>query len=389
MTDMKTRTYAKCLLLILMLCMLAGCAGSRHRHARRYENGKCIVYHPDNERIQDYARSLCAGKEEAVHDYTEKKSGDFVVISYEDGKSFYLTRDYKEPQLEIIDKEIVADQLRYGMKKDGIDLAYTSAFMLETAADQLSFDNYSVSAEDGHLLVYVPEYDYTVRIPLCYASAVTGKDFGIMTQTYMKHRYIDPKRPMVALTFDDGPYSVVDSKLYDLMEAYDARCTFFFVGNRLDETEIANTRRGIALGLEYGSHSMGHEHLNRFSVEEAKRKITDVADEMFAQTGYRMKIYRPPYGERNREMEQIIDMTAILWNVDSLDWKNRDTETTYQNVMNAVTPNDVVLMHSLYPSTAEACQRIVPELIDAGYQLVTVSELMEYLGISDTVFGGK
>ena len=372
-----------------MLLMLAGCAGSGHRNARKYENGKCIVYYPDHDRIRDYAKSLCASGEESVHDYTEKKNGDFLVISYEDSKSFYLTKDRKDPQLSIIDRQIVSDQLRNMMKKDGMDIAYTSGFMLETAADKLPIETYSVSAEDGHLCIYVPEYDYTLKIPLCYAAAVTGKDFGIMTQTYKKHRYIDPQRPMIALTFDDGPYKVVDAKIYDLMENYDARCTFFFVSSRFNEEEIENTRRGIALGLEYGSHTVNHQHLNDYSVEEARKLVTKVADDLYAETGYRMKTYRPPYGERYLQMESNIDMTAIMWNVDSRDWSNRDAETTYQNVMNDSTPNDVVLMHSLYPSTAEACERIVPDLIDAGYQLVTVSELMEYLEIDSKSFGGR
>ena len=88
-------------------------------------------------------------------------------------------------------------------------------------------------------------------------------------------------------------------------------------------------------------------------------------------------------------MEQDIDMVAILWNVDSRDWSNRDADTTYRNVMNDSTPNDIVLMHSLYTSTAEACERIVPELMDQGYQLVTVSELMQYLDVESKSFGGR
>ncbi len=275
------------------------------------------------------------------------------------------------------------------MKADDQDVAYTSRFVLDTRADQLPVDEYGLSVEDGYLCVYVPQYDYTLQIPLCYAAEITGKDFGIMTETYHKHRYIDPDRPMIALTFDDGPYRTVDSEIYDLMEKYDARCTFFFVGDRFSENEIENTRRGIALGLEYGSHTMSHEHLNDYGDTEAKKTVTKVADELYAQTGYRMKTYRPPYGERNTSMEQGMEMTAIMWNVDSLDWSNRDADTTYRNVMNSSTPNDVVLMHSLYTSTAEACERIVPELMDQGYQLVTVSELMQYLGIDSKVFGGK
>ena len=380
----------KIVLMIIILLLLTGCGGKKIRKdARKYQEGKCVVYYPDNEKIRDYAISLCGNGEEATHDFEVRELGDFLCIVYDTGKSFYLTKDYKEPELSIIDKEILSDQLRYAMKADGLDVAYTSRFILDTAADSLNTEDYALSVEDGYLRIHVPEYDYTLNVPMCYASAITGKDFGIMTETYHKHRYIDPERPMIALTFDDGPYAKVDSQIYDLMEKYDARCTFFFVGDRFSEKEIENTRRGIALGLEYGSHTMSHEHLGDYGSTEAKKRVTQVADELYAQTGYRMKTYRPPYGERNRDMEQVMDMTAILWNVDSRDWSNRDADTTYRNVMNDSTPNDIVLMHSLYPSTAEACERIVPELIDQGYQLVTVSELMYYLDIEAGAFGGR
>ncbi|MBQ6560037.1 MAG: polysaccharide deacetylase family protein [Erysipelotrichaceae bacterium] len=380
----------KIVLLIMILLLLTGCGGKKiHKDARKYQNGKCVVYYPNNETIRDYAMDLCESKEEATHDFEIKELGDFFSITYDTGKSFYVTEKYKDPELSIINKDIVSDQLRYAMKADGLDIAYTSQFILDTAADSLPIDEYSLTVEDGNLRIYVPQYDYTLKIPLCYAFAVTGKDFGIMTQTYHKHRFIDPQRPMIALTFDDGPYSTVDSVIYDLMEKYDARCTFFFVGDRFSEKEIENTRRGIALGLEYGSHTMSHEHLGDYSDAEAKKRVTKVADELYAQTGYQMKIYRPPYGERNTSMEQSIGMTAILWNVDSRDWSNRDADTTYRNVMDDSTPNDIILMHSLYTSTADACKRIVPELIDQGYQLVTVSELMQYLGIEGSVFGGR
>ena len=82
-------------------------------------------------------------------------------------------------------------------------------------------------------------------------------------------------------------------------------------------------------------------------------------------------------------------MVAILWNVDSRDWANRDEYITYDNVMEYVSNNDVVLMHSLYESSASATERLVPDLIDEGYQLITVSELLDILNIGDKYFYGK
>ena len=85
-------------------------------------------------------------------------------------------------------------------------------------------------------------------------------------------------------------------------------------------------------------------------------------------------------------------MPAILWSVDSRDWSNRDADITYSRIIDNVSDGDIVLMHSLYMSSAEATQKLVPKLMDMGYQLVTVSELMEYRGIdADKIraYGGR
>ena len=73
-------------------------------------------------------------------------------------------------------------------------------------------------------------------------------------------------------------------------------------------------------------------------------------------------------------------MPAILWSVDTKDWANRDETLTYENAINDIKDGDIILMHSLYMSSANATKKIVPELMDQGFQLVTVSELLTYKG---------
>ena len=73
-------------------------------------------------------------------------------------------------------------------------------------------------------------------------------------------------------------------------------------------------------------------------------------------------------------------MPSIIWSVDTLDWKTRNADSTRRAVLNRVKDGDIVLMHELYPSTAQAVERIAPALTGQGYQLVTVSELAECRG---------
>ena len=70
----------------------------------------------------------------------------------------------------------------------------------------------------------------------------------------------------------------------------------------------------------------------------------------------------------------------IMWSIDTLDWKTRNTNKTIQSVLTKVRDGDIVLMHELYPQTGAAALEIIPKLTQAGYQLVTVSELAQYRG---------
>lgn len=66
--------------------------------------------------------------------------------------------------------------------------------------------------------------------------------------------------------------------------------------------------------------------------------------------------------------------------MDTLDWKSRNAQAVIDHVLANVKNGDVILMHDIYESTAQAVEVLVPKLIDMGYQLVTISELVESQG---------
>lgn len=74
-------------------------------------------------------------------------------------------------------------------------------------------------------------------------------------------------------------------------------------------------------------------------------------------------------------------MPMILWNIDTLDWKTKDTQSTIDCVLNTADDGDIVLMHDIHSSTVDASLQLIPKLIENGYQLVTVSEMAEARGI--------
>ncbi len=372
------------LLTVFMIFALSGCARSDNENAEKYRNGKCVVFYPSgNETIKEYAMNLCQdGVEERFYDYVKEKAGDYYSITYNNGRYFYVNEDQSQLDLKVINNtKMLSDMLRYEMKKDELDKAYTARFWKDSDSEALDLQKIDVSLQDDHLELYFRDFDYTLKLSLGYLETFTGKDLGFgRVDEYEKKNYISDRRPMVALTYDDGPYREVDEVIYEALKEYGARGTFYVAGYRMSQNELENIKEGIELGMEFGSHSENHDSLYVLEPYEARASIMDPVDYVYDKLGYRMRTYRPPYGSRNYDMEEIIDMPAILWTVDTMDWYYRDEDTTYERTVNNIEDGDVVLMHALYMSSALATKRIVPELIDRGFQLVTVSELLEHKG---------
>ena len=189
---------------------------------------------------------------------------------------------------------------------------------------------------------------------------------------------IDPNKPMVALTWDDGPADAT-SVILDALEAVGGKGTFFVVGQRVDYYPD-NVRRAVSLGCEIGNHTWQHAYLDTLSAEDIQSQIQRTNDKVEEITGVRPTIMRPTGGRVNSAVKENVGMPMIQWTIDTLDWKTRDAKSTIDAVLNNVSDGDIVLMHDLYDATAEASKTIIPELVSRGYQLVTVSELAQYRG---------
>ena len=194
-------------------------------------------------------------------------------------------------------------------------------------------------------------------------------------------RDIDPNKPMIALTFDDGPNKKTTTPILDILKEYDSVATFFILGNRVSNNEEL-LKRMLEEGNEIGNHSYNHKELTKLSSEELREQIIDTQDAIIESTGFEPKLVRPTYGSYNDKLKSEIDMPLILWSIDTLDWKSRDANKVADYVLANVKDGDIILMHDIHDSTAEATQILVPKLIDMGFQLVTVSELYESKGES-------
>ncbi|HUR75441.1 MAG TPA: polysaccharide deacetylase family protein [Sporichthya sp.] len=180
----------------------------------------------------------------------------------------------------------------------------------------------------------------------------------------------------VAITFDDGPGSQTD-QLLAMLRAADALATWFPLGEVVSDSP--ERLRAIAeAGHEIGNHSWSHPQLTATSNGQIETQISRTADLIDKLLGTRPTLVRPPYGAINKrvaaELRQL-NAPAILWDVDPLDWKYRNSDRVYRSVMSQVRPGSIVLLHDIHPTTVAAMPRILRALANRGYTFVTVSEL--------------
>lgn len=198
---------------------------------------------------------------------------------------------------------------------------------------------------------------------------------------------IDKDKKMVALTFDDGPFAKVTDKILDILKENNSRATFFMVGNRI-QTYPETVARMHAEGSEVANHSYDHANLTKLGAQEIKKQLEDTNAEIEKVAGVRPTLHRPTFGAINDNLKENAGMPLILWNVDTEDWRTKNAEKTIEAALKNVKDGDIILMHDLYEATGVACEAIIPRLIEQGFQLVTVSELMEAKGI-EMQSGGK
>jgi peptidoglycan/xylan/chitin deacetylase (PgdA/CDA1 family) len=191
---------------------------------------------------------------------------------------------------------------------------------------------------------------------------------------------VDPKKPMVALTFDDGPHNTVTPAILDELKKADGHATFFVVGKRSAGLSYI-LKRMAAEGNEVANHSYSHPNLARLSATHIRSQIS-MSDAVIEEaTGSRPRLVRAPYGAINERVKQNIDRPLIMWSIDTKDWKTRNSQKTVSIILNNVRDGDIILMHDIYPATGAAAAAVIPKLKEKGFQLVTVSELMQAKGI--------
>ena len=201
-------------------------------------------------------------------------------------------------------------------------------------------------------------------------SAVASRQPSAMQSSAVANRPLQ-----VALTFDDGPHQTCTPALLNGLKQREVKATFFLMGENIAGKEPL-VQRMQAEGHLIGNHGYRHIQMTKEEAEQACADIEQTEKLIQSITGKRPEDLRPPYGDWNEQLECRVNLTTVLWNVDSLDWKFQNTDRIVRRVEKDVKDGDIILMHDIFPTSVEAALRIVDDLQKRGYEFVTVEELL-------------
>ena len=185
----------------------------------------------------------------------------------------------------------------------------------------------------------------------------------------------------IAFTFDDGPGEYTD-ELLDCLEENNAHATFFMLGQNVGSWE-STVQRMADIGCEIGSHSWDHPNLYDLSMDSVAKQFSDTDAALEKACGQKASVARAPYGNWSDDIISTVGKPFFTWSLDSMDWSYLDVNKDYDAVMNGdLTDGSIILMHDIHEPSVQAAIKMIPELVQKGYKLMTVSELAAAKGVT-------
>ena len=183
---------------------------------------------------------------------------------------------------------------------------------------------------------------------------------------------------LVSVSFDAAWGNEDTQTLIDILNQYGVSATFFVVGSWA-ERYPESVRALAEAGNEVMNHSSSHAHFSKLTTQEILSDISACNERIENLTGVRPALFRCPYGEYDDHVIRAVSslgMTAVQWDVDSLDWKGIPASEIRRRVLDRVQPGSIVLFHNAAEHTPEALPGILEALINDGYSIVPISQLL-------------
>lgn len=182
---------------------------------------------------------------------------------------------------------------------------------------------------------------------------------------------------VIAVTFDASWGADNTPKLLDILDEYDAKCTFFLVGLWVDKYPDM-VQAIVERGHEIGNHSATHPHMSKLSESKMLEELRMMSDKVEKLTGVRPTLFRPPYGDYNNSVIRTVRSAgyeAVQWSVDSLDWKNISPQDMIRRA-GKVGKGDIILFHNDSQYLLDALPTLLQSYKEQGLQMVKVSDIL-------------
>lgn len=191
---------------------------------------------------------------------------------------------------------------------------------------------------------------------------------------------LDCGAKLLAITFDDGP-GPYTAGLLDELAARGVKATFFVSGYRAANYP-ETLKRIVDEGHQLANHTYNHANLNTLSAAKVRKEISSVQELITAAGGDNPAYIRPPYGNANQTVRSNVSVPLINWAVDPLDWKYRNADTVCNNIVSGAYDGAIILVHDIHKTSVPGALAAIDELLDEGYEFVTVKDLFKRRGVT-------
>jgi peptidoglycan-N-acetylglucosamine deacetylase len=195
----------------------------------------------------------------------------------------------------------------------------------------------------------------------------------------------------VAITFDDGPSDPYTLEIARVLDARNAKGTFFLVGKAVDERpDIVRALEGD--GHLLGNHSYHHDSWRWLDPRYPELERTQSA--LRRRAGVCPRFFRAPHGQHTPFMTRVLDehgMTMVGWDVSAGDWKAHDARKVARTILEDVQPGSIILLHDGLDGDVRANRSVVvralPMILDGlerkGLKPVRLDTLLDERGYGD------
>lgn len=294
----------------------------------------------------------------------------------------YILKDEKVINKHIEQETITIDYPYFSDKNINSSIKNYINKNITNKKDKLIID-YDYNDKNNILTFYKTEYNSNIISNKINTFKIDNNRFTrinnikkVNDYNFFNNRYIDKNTKLIAFTFDDGP-SYNTSAVIDVLAKYNVTATFFLTGKNIEGNEKI-VKKLSDNNMEIGNHTYNHLLLTKYKEEKIKEEIDKTNNLIYNITNSYPTLLRTSYGSVNKIIKKVSNMPIIIWNIDTLDWKYKNSNNIANKILNKAKDGDIILMHDIYKSTLNSLDIVIPKLLENNYQIVSVSELFYY-----------